>query len=333
MVTIKDIAEACGLSYSTVSIVLGERTTRLKVREETRDKVRAAAAKLGYTRNVLAQQIKTGKTGVIALIGGSLSEEYIFRIFSGAVEVAQEHGYSCRIYAANREVGRLREFYDRIMETRPEAVLFHASLPERGYLLKAAAAIRIPAGSMDRKIPEETALTVASDTYSGEMLAVKKLYRYGHRKIGFLADRAENEYVVARLEGFRAGMLACGLDVNANWLWHCGKETGGILKVLHGNDAPTAICCSSDFLALTLLAQAQNAGMRIPADLSIIGYGGLSFTGQTVPKLVTVSQDFEKIGSTAAAHIIQLINNPSAAPETILLPGNLLNSGTIKRIK
>ncbi len=332
MVTIRDIAQAAQVSCSTVSIVLGNRSDKLKVSERTRERVLAASRELGYYRNALASQIQTGKTGVIAVVATYIDMEYVLRVFAGIVRGAQPE-YSCRLYDATKLSDHIRlQLFNQVLESRPEALLVHASTPDRGKLLKMAHELKLPVGCFDRAVDDDFDVVVGSDVAMGEAAIVEYLVANGHRKIGFVGDDFKSlEYSQARFNGFEAALAKFGLKPFPGWCFD-GEEASHAFQekfFATPENRPDAVVCSSDYLALEVMTGAYEGGAKIPRDLSITGFAGLEFCGRTRPAITTVSQEFEDLGARLAKRIIARIHTPGLPPERLLVPTVIRRGGSV----
>ena len=316
MVSIKDVAADAGVSFSTVSIVLGQRSDKLKISDAVRKQVFESAQRLGYCRNSLASQFQSGKTRGIAFLSCERSE-YVMEIFSGVVNQAQQCGYYCKFYEVQLQpADAVHRQYEELLGTRPAALIIHSATFLREYLLRQAALLRIPVGCVDR-IPEESIpVKVLSDSVAGMLNMVNHVVEFGHKRIGFASVALDKwEFARLRFNGYEAGMKSHGLAVNPDWICD-GLETiePFLMKCKeHPESMPTAICCASDYIALNLVMLAQKIQLTIPGDISITGYGALKFCDFMVPKLTSVDQQFSQLGAVVTRHLIECITNKDCA--------------------
>lgn len=310
VVTIKDIASEAGVSYSTVSVALGNRRTTLPLSPKTREKVLAAARKLGYRRNALAGQIRTGRTRSLAFITPNLEAEYVTRILLGVMEGADKLGYSVKVCRVTRDSAR--ESYDRILETRQDAIVAVGEIPDADYLIDNARPLGVAVGCADCKADPGYDVRIYSDDRQGEADAVEHLFRLGCRNFAFVSDDpAARRYVLPRLAGFREALARHGLETPEAWIVNGRDRIPGFLRSCRDKGAsPDAVCCSSDFIAARVILAAMELGFRIPADFAVIGFGDLDFTREIAPGISSVSQNYQKIGARAAELLIGRIGSP-----------------------
>ena len=310
VVTIKDIAGEAGVSYSTVSVALGNRRTALPLSPKTREKVLAAARKLGYRRNALAGQIRTGRTRSLAFVTPNLEAEYVTRILLGVMEGADKLGYSVKVCRVTRDSAR--ESYDRILETRQDAIVAVGDIPDADYLIDSARPLGIAVGCADCKGDPNYNVRIYSDDRQGEADAVEHLFRLGCRNFAFVSDDpADRRYVLPRLAGFREALARHGLETPEAWIVNGRDRIPGFLRSCRDTGAlPDAVCCSSDFIAARVILAAMELGFRVPADFSVIGFGDLDFTREIAPGISSVSQNYREIGARTAELLIGRIGSP-----------------------
>lgn len=309
MVTIKDIAIEAGVSYSTVSVALGNRRTALPLAPNTREKVLAAARKLGYRRNALAGQIRTGRTWSLAFVTPNLEAEYVTKILLGVMEQADALGFSVKVCRALR--ASARESCDRMLEARQDAIVTVGQIPDAEYLIGAAHQLGIAIGCADCKGDPGYDVSIFSDDRKGEAEAVALLRRRGCREFAFVSDDWNvRHYALPRLAGFRDAApetpeerIVKGRDRIPGFLRAC-RESGR---------RPDAICCSSDFVAARVILTALELGFRIPDDFAVIGFGDLDFSREITPGISSVSQNYRKIGARTAELLIGRIGTEQPA--------------------
>jgi len=309
VVTIKDIAEEAGVSYSTVSVALGNRQTKLPLAPKTREKVLAAARKLGYRRNAVAGQIRTGRTRSLAFVTPNLEAEYVTKILLGVMEGADKLGYSVKVCRVTHDSAR--ESYDRILETRQDAIVTVGEIPDADYLIDNARPLGIAVGNADCKVASTYDVSIYSDDRQGETEAVEHLCRQGCRRFAFVSDdKAVRHYVLPRLAGFREALARHALETPEEWIVNGRDRIPGFLRNCRDRGTrPDAVCCSSDFVAVRLILMALELGFRIPEDFAVIGFGDLDFTRQTAPGISSVSQNYSEIGARTAELLIGRIGS------------------------
>lgn len=338
MLTIKDVAREAGVSYSTVSVVLGNRTTKLPIAEKTRAKVLECAERIGYRRNALASQMLTGKTNFIAMVSGMVRYEFTFRAIAAASAEAEENGYYLKLVNLldlPEDLEGRRHRFDLLLEQRPAGILIKNCIADGEYLIQAAGECGIPVAVLDDTLKTGDALIV-SDDEEGITRAVEYLARFGHRRIGFFSDQIkEGKFPILRYAAFRKSMKRLGLEQKQEWncsvdYYHNQRIREFLAELFAGSGPkPTAFCCASDLIALRVLTSLQRLGIRVPEEISLIGYGGIHFTELTDPALTTVFQDFEEMGRRGVKYIMDYLNHQKKEHLHLVIPTRILEGESV----
>ena len=312
MVTMKDIGIAAGVSRQTVSQVLnGLREGGVHISPVTRERVMEKARHLGYHRNELARAVKRGRTDVIAFIGGGYTS-FEMRTIAGINAGLKECGFTLKMFLLNAG----HSLDDAIRQCREQMVAgvicmsqqlnaleqLHRSLVQSG----------IPVMQVDEGVQCDWCGLVRSDDVAGGRMAVEHLLSLGHRRIGLLAAEGDNRYAVMRSQGYHAAMAAAGiapdpaLKVTVPVITGWEDQQKRILSGYLIEQRPTAVFCVADPLAVKLLLTANLLGIKVPDDLSVVGYADLDFASFSIPPLTTVAQPFEEEGRNAAASLVNI---------------------------
>lgn len=306
MVTLKDVAQAANVSKSTVSAVLANRAAELGIKEETCRMVRHVAAKLRYRKNEIAAQMKSSRPNMVALfMQQSYVRDFSFHAVTGASIEAEKHGCYLKTVITGDESDFAKQL-DYTIGQCP-AALFHFGDPgeeAQKRLIETAAECAIPLAFIDFQV-EAPVLSVLSDDRSGMREAVRYLHRLGHRNIMHLTDPLKAQYAATRYHAFRDELRELGLPDCGKHLFLEQNETGyreitvRLREIFSLPDHPTAICCGNDYFALEALTVLLGMGLKVPDEVSIIGFGDLSLGRKCNPRLTTFGQSFEEIGREA----------------------------------
>lgn len=332
MVTIKDISQKLGISHATVSYVLNGRAEKYKIREELCRKIMETAEELGYVRNSLARSMVTGRSNTIGIvIFSNMRTEYIQRIISGALQAADQYDFSLKLFDAEHLDKSI--VIRRILEQRIAGVLLHhpdinTLLP----LLEELSSRKIPCGITNMKNETGIGHGVISDDAKGVEEAVNHLVSLGHTRIAHLTADTSWSYVMEREKGYWNGMKQVpgyaprviriglyGFGSNLNTLKQLLKEPA--------ETRPTAVVCDADYHAMEIFQAAYQLNIKIPDQLSITGFGGLSLANYTPVPLTTVEQPFEKIGSESAKLLLEHITRQKKIDGKNILLANHLKIG------
>jgi DNA-binding LacI/PurR family transcriptional regulator len=319
-VTSVDVARRAGVSQSTVSLVFSGKG-RGRVSEATEENVRRCARELGYRPNVAAQALRLGSSRAVALIVPDITNPFFNRVLRGAQRAAQTAGYTVALV-------------DTANDRRWEAQTFEAlrAGPVDGYLLFEVSA---PDGLgsdehvvlMEAEAPRRP--SVRFDAEGGATAAFRHLIELGHRRIGHLAATFDAPTFHLREAARRRVVSEAGLDPDAlpRALTAIGideaRDAAGPLL----DERPTAVFCDDDVIAAGLYLAARERGLRIPADLSVVGFDDMDFARVLEPPLTTVALDAEQLGATG----FELLESRMAGRRTrrrVVLPAELLVRGS-----
>ncbi|MBE1876643.1 LacI family DNA-binding transcriptional regulator [Myceligenerans pegani] len=323
MLTMRDIADELGVSVSTVSLVLNDRD-RGRVRREIADQVRARAEELGYVPNVLARGLKTKKSHTLGLLADRVATvPFGGHMLAGAQRAAWELDFLLMVIDTdgNRAMDgpATQSFLQRDVEALIIAADFHreVSVP--------ATPRHLPTVVLDGW-PDDPARAdgVVPDERGGGRTATERLLAAGHRRVGMLTVEGDT-YVAAamRREGYEDALRDAGVGTDPA-LVHSVPEPStraaipAVREVLTSADRPTALFCFSDQIALAVFQVAATLGIRIPADLSVVGFDNQQFVADaTLPGLTTVQLPHYEMGAWAARRAISRIRGGADEPTTV----------------
>lgn len=331
MVTMQDVANLAKVSRGTVSSVLNGRYKKAKISKITRDKIFEVAAQLNYRRNALALSIKTGKTNVIGFIGG-LYTSYCMEIIRGINNVALKNDYMVKLLPIDRAEDVKNAA--RLCVEQCLAGVICRSLNEESLenLRKELEPNNIPVVLVDSSFSHDWCSRVISDDFDGAKQATEYLLKLGHRRIMHLTNDLSCGFSKIRYDGFCAAMgeietqNICIID---NVLELTKNIRQAISEALL-KQRPTAVFCASDPIAMKLIIIASELGLKIPDDLSIIGYAGLELSAITNPPLTTIAQNFANMGKKASDILLSEIKEKSIKQE-VKLPVELVIRNSVKK--
>jgi LacI family transcriptional regulator len=314
-----DVARLAEVSQATVSYVLSNRTDKA-ISEATREKVLKAAEQLGYLPNRLADGILRGKTSTVGVLMPDFAHTFTSNLLQGLEERLAENGYRILIAHNRNDVVYERHQLRMLMEHRVDGVIV---VTDEDTVHELAATIRTvqPSGVavvvVDDLAAEGLADTVVSDDVQGARAAVEHLISLGHRRIAYLGggDRASTSR--DRRAGYEAALKDAGIQVAPDLI--LGKqyrtnEDPDLRPLMALKQPPTAIFSASDGLLSQGLGSLTSLGMRVPEDLSVVGYGNLEFARYL--GLSTVDQHPREMGHIAAGRMISRLNGDSSPPTT-----------------
>ncbi|MBA3264628.1 MAG: LacI family DNA-binding transcriptional regulator [Thermoleophilaceae bacterium] len=315
-----DVARRAGVSQSTVSLVFSGKGQG-RVSEATQQRVRRCARELGYRPNVAAQALRLGSSRAVALLVPDITNPFFSRVLRGSQRAAQAAGYTVALV-------------DTANDRRWEEQSFEAlrAGPVDGYLLFEVSAPEALGPDQHAVLMEAEAPgrpSVRFDAEGGAAAAFEHLVELGHRRIGHLAAAFDAPTFHLREAARRRVLAEAGLDPDAQpramtaITIDDARDAAGPLLA----EEPTAVFCDDDIVAAGLYLAARESGLRIPGDVSVIGFDDMDFARVLEPPLTTVALDAEQLGASA----FELLEARMAGRRTrkrVVLPAELLVRGS-----
>jgi LacI family transcriptional regulator len=322
---IKDVAQAAGVSVTTVSHVLND-VAYARVSPETKEKVRAAAEQLGYGPNRLAQALRTQRTGMLGLLSEDIATTpHAGRIILGADEAARRRGYNLMIIntSASASLESLTADVGALLERRVDGILY-ATMYHRNVELPASLG-SLPSVLVDSVPTGGNITAVVPDEEAGARTAVAALLDAGHTRIGFINNTDDVPATHLRLKGFRATLAEAGFDGDAAPVESEPSEVRGgyeaARRILTRPDRPTALFCYNDRMAMGAYRAAGELGLIIPDDLSIVGFDDQQLIAANLfPGLTTVALPHYEMGAWATEQLIDAIEGKTDLAQLALKP-------------
>jgi LacI family transcriptional regulator len=323
-VTIIDVARESGVSYSTVSRVLSGFE---HVSTDAREKVLAAADRLGYVVNVQARSLAGGRSRVVGVLVPALDNGYILEVARGIDEELNKEGYSLMLYTTHQHGGKETQFVNTIANGLCDGLLLVVPLVPTHYL-EALQKRKFPFVMVDQADPTNQSSTVYATNWQGAYDATTHLISLGHRRIGLITGRMDLASGIERLDGYKAALADHGLPLDESLI--CPGDffqpTGysGGHHLLSLPTPPTAIFASNDLMAFGVLQAAGERGLRVPDDLSVIGFDDIPHALMVHPRLTTVHQPLDQMGRVSVRMLLDLIENPQKPPRHLTLGTRLI---------
>jgi DNA-binding LacI/PurR family transcriptional regulator len=324
--TIKDIAKRVGVSHTTVSRALRGNSL---ISVETSERIRGAAAELGYRPSAAARSLKTNRSQVLGVIVSSLDDPFFSEILQGIEDSAQEGGYSLFIATSHRDPQREQKIVQTMMEHRTDGVIICStsfSTAQGRQLLDYG----FPIVVVNNQSLEGFRYSIYHDDVDGSRQMTRHLLSLGHRRIAYLGNALSGRTTLDRLSGFSQEMESAGLPIPDEYVLQVAggdPEHGlsGAEHFLNLSIRPSAIVCFNDQLATGLLKGMQSAGVDVPGDISVTGFDNITMSAYTNPPLTTFDQPKRFIGMEAARLLLGLLQHEKDEGEKVkMLKGKLL---------
>lgn len=315
MVSIKDVARRAGVSIGTVSNALNRPD---RVSPDTRARVMSAVDELGYVRSESARQLRAGQSRIMALLVLDMGNPFFVDVARGAEQAARAEGLGVMLCNSDQDETAEALYLSLFAEQRVRGVLITPA-DLTGKTMQSFQRHGTPYVFVDRVVAADEACSVSVDDVAGGELAVRHLIDGGHTSIAYVTGPLHLAQCQDRMTGALkalgdAGLQPEGLTVLENRADDVasGRDAGSRFLGLHSR--PTAIFCSNDLLALGVLQTLFAAGVRLPEDVSIVGYDDIEFAAAAAVPLTSVRQPAVRMGRTAAE---LLIDETSGNPEHV----------------
>ena len=326
-VTIEQVAEKAGVSIQTVSRVLNNRPD---VSMETRQRVQQVIDDLSYQPYAMARGLATKRTFTLGLISSDFSDYWFAQVAMAAEAEVHKYGYFFMLGSTENNAQDEPKFLRLLTERHVEGILFiRANPPVNLDHLREVQKSGIPVVSTGFYLPDSELSFVEVDNLDGGLKATQHLISLGHAQIAMITGPSNLNSVINRSEGYLQALQAAGIASNPNLIvqtqnwWHrSGYEA---MKELLGRKLPfTAVFAHNDRLAKGAISALNEAGLKVPQDVSIIGYDDIPEAEFDDPPLTTIRQPMQEVGKAAASLLINLIEDPNASPRQILFNTELI---------
>ncbi|EHM49802.1 HTH-type transcriptional repressor CytR [Yokenella regensburgei ATCC 43003] len=328
----KDVALKANVSTATVSRALMNPD---KVSQSTRNRVQQAALEVGYLPQSLGRNTKRNESRTILVIVPDICDPFFSEIIRGIEVTAAQQGYLVLIGDCAHQNQQEKTFIDLIITKQIDGMLllgsrlpFDASIEEQRNLP--------PMVMANEFAPELELPTVHIDNLTAAFNAVNYLHELGHQRIGCIAGPEEMPLCHYRLQGYVQALRRSGLTVDPHYIarGNFSFEAGGqaLAQLMALPKPPTAVFCHSDIMALGALSWAKRHGIRVPEDLSIIGFDNISLSEFCDPPLSTVAQPRFRIGQEAMLLLLDQLHGQNVSSGSRLLDCELVVRGSTRKI-
>lgn len=328
-VTIKDIAERAGVSMMTVSRVINNSGY---VADKTRKTIQAVINELHYKPNLFARGLINKKSSFIYVIVPDIANPFYADLTKGVETIARQNGYNIILSSAHWDEEMECEQIEAAMSSMAEGIIL--VLPKLSARKISLYAKRIPLVLVDKYCRSKSFDTIYTDQGKGVRLGVEHLIQLGHKRIAFITGAKEVYNSRIRQKGYEQTMLKHDLPVHESLIFdgdfsfESGEQAFITMLDLPKEKRPTAIFSASDLMALGFIRGAVNNHLRIPEDISIVGFDDIFLASVTNPPLTTVRHPYIKMGREAMNHLLSSLKDPLEKFENPVLENTLMIRGT-----
>jgi LacI family transcriptional regulator len=327
-ITLKDVAKQAGVSFKTVSRVINHEPN---ISPETFEKVNKAIAELNYVPNSAARSLSRGKAMAIGLVSGwPVNTPFTSALIEKTLDESMHHGYGLALFALER--GTPKKIVDAFLGRRVDGVILDTVAAEDENLVAQLISLAVPYVVIhpNRKNNHVRASFVSIDNVAAASQAVNYLIELGHCNIGEVTFQYGLQQESERLRGYLQALTGAGIPASDGWVYKGNTISGfqvghaGAQHLIHQHPELTAIFTETDDIAMGVVGGLWQMGLKVPDDISVIGFDDITYSTMITPPLTTIHQPIDQIANTAVNQLIQTIEEPLTDPVDIVMPTRLV---------
>lgn len=336
-VSIEDIAQAAGVSHSTVSRALRDSSL---ISAKVRERIRQLAQEMGYTPNAIARSLQTQRTNMLGLVVTLIDDPILSDIVKGVEEVAQNAQLSVVLSASHNDPEREIAIIETFHQRRVDGILVASSRLGKTHAERLAR-LEVPTILINSRVKSNYELLhwVTVNDREGSMLAVEHLLELGHRSIGYLGTESRPFSNRERLEGYKKALVAAGISPHNEWVAIAsGSAASPEEDVAVGprlladllKTGITALLCYNDMIAIGALRACRERGIQVPGELSVMGFDNIQMADYVTPALTTMDQPKVLLGRMATEMLLDLLDS-RPVNNHVVLPTLHVRASTAQR--
>jgi LacI family repressor for deo operon, udp, cdd, tsx, nupC, and nupG len=332
MASIKDVAKLAGVSIATVSRFMADPNS---VHTNNRERVRQAIADTGYAPNALARNFRRGRTGQVMVVLPDVGDPFLSGIMKGISQAAGQEGFSLLILEVALNTRSWEDYRSMVLSKQADGIILMAGMRSTEPAPNPRPVDQhAPIVLVCENVPPQLGHfpNVRIDNVAAARDATRHLVHQGHRKIAFIAGPDASTVATDRKQGYRQAMDGAGLKPpkyrvipGAPGL---AKARAATRKLIEHKSPPTAILCCDDEMAIGAMHEIKGAGLRIPEDVSVLGFNDIRYAEVLDPPLTTIAQPAQSIGERAMLRLSRVIAGIDTDPEADIVPHKLIVRGS-----
>lgn len=342
--TIYDIAKKTNSSAATVSRVLSN--SGYPVKEELAKKIKAVAKELNYIPNMIGRQLKTNNSMTLGVIIPTISNPFYSAVVAGVEEVAREYGYHVVLCNSSHNEELEKEYIHTMFEMQVEGLII-SSISSEQKVLKRCISNGLKVVAIDQDLGELPINQIQFDYRRGGYLATKHLIDKGHRKIAYVTaplDRPSRKQIYS---GYKDALSEFGCEYKESWVqiskpqemktsgtaleYKNGKQLAG--QLLELDEKPTAIFACNDMTALGIINELTQRDVRVPDDISVIGFDNIEFGEMISPSLTTIDQPKDEMGRIACKMLLEWMTDDRTSMGDMVLKPKIIERKSVTFLK
>ncbi len=323
-VTLQDVADAVGVSRSTVSLVLSNHP---RISRETRHKVLAAVDALGYVYDRRAASLRTKQSFTIGLIITDITNPFYAELTSGIESQLLEANYIALLGSTSDRIDTQERFFETMRERGADGIIL---CPARGTSAESIKSLarQLPIVLVTRYLPGLNIDYVGTDNELGARRATEHLIERGHRRIAFIGGPQESSARQDRLSGLVSSLEKHGIPLDESLLATSPVTRGGgyaaMQELVRQNKRPSAVLCYNDVVAFGVMLGLRGCGLEPGRDVAVVGFDDVREASLWDPSLSSVSATLAQMGREAASLLLKRIKAPARPPQQVILPSRLI---------
>jgi len=321
--TLKDVAKEAGVSVSTVSSVINK--SRF-VDEEKRKKVLEAIEKVGYQPNLIARSLKVRNSKTIGMIFPDIENSFFISLIKEAEEFAFNSGYNVILCNTQNDPGKEKQYIKLLKGKMVDGFMVITSFKDKDYLERELAGEKVI--YVDRYVGVKDETVVKLDNIKGAEMAVTYLASLGHKRIGYINIKPEINIGFERLEGYKKGLKKAGIPFNEDLVRYSGFSVESsyekMKEILAQDNKPSAMFPISNRITIGVLKAIKDQNLKIPDDISVIGFDEIVTADLLTPSLTVVAQPAYEFGRISTKILIDKINGKEPEEDIINLEPELI---------
>ncbi|CAG7604546.1 putative HTH-type transcriptional repressor ExuR [Paenibacillus solanacearum] len=330
-VTIKDIAKLAGVSHTTVSRALNDSPL---INPETKERIKSIAGSLNYTPNYSARSLVLDRSYNLGLFFSTLhtgtSSGFLYEAVKGVNDVIKD-----QFNLIVRGIDDYKSYHNVNRKSFDGLIVMSQSASDQSFI-EYAADKEIPLVVLNRPIDKVEVMNLVPDDQSGAYRAAEHLIEKGHRRIAIIEGKQGFKSTQARRDGYREALEKHGVPLRSEWIvpGNYDLESGyaGMSRLLDLAERPTAVFCSNDDMALGAIKAVTERGLRVPDDLSVVGFDDHLFSSFMTPALTTVRRPIEEISRVGAEKLLSFIEKKQVEKSTVYFHTELVIRDSVKTI-
>ncbi|GIB02130.1 Ribose operon repressor [Vibrio cholerae] len=334
MATMKDIARLAGVSTSTVSHVINK--SRF-VSDEIAERVNNAAQQLNYAPSALARSLKMNRTKTIGMLVTTSTNPFFGEVVKGVERSCYHKGYNLILCNTEGDNQRMKASINTLLQKRVDGLLLMCSTLEGERLDVFDRYPDIPVVVMDWGPILFASDKIQDNSLQGGYMAAKHLIECGHKEIGCITGPLIRHQAQMRYEGYKRALAEAGIAINPDWIVESDFECEGgyqaFEKLYERGKLPSSLFVCNDMMAMGVIQAASQRGLRVPDDLSLIGYDDVHIAKFMTPALTTIHQPKYRLGKAAIDTLLYRLENPDTTAQVVQLEPTLVVRSSVNKFK